>query len=138
MVDGRTPFQQKSFKHIGTKLVQNLNDKQLSAYHEKKNVVNQQNIQNELYNTADRAIAKPHKKSPVDSPSHYSKQGDTSKFSVGKSFASRNPISNRLSRQTYDNVGSAANASEMDDRYKVKIRSSIRSKTNRNQNKLKS
>jgi hypothetical protein len=68
MVDGKSPFTQKSFKHIGSKLVQNLNDVQLAKYHEKKNFIQHRNIETEMFATHQGEISK-NRKTPVDSPS---------------------------------------------------------------------
>lgn len=138
MVDGKTPFHQKNYKHIGTKLVKNLNDKQLTSYHEKKNIKQQKLIQSEMYATVDRT--KP-RKSTVESPSQRTRFAGIldHRQSEPKAWPSRNQnaSSNYFSRQTADQAKTQSGL-DTDERYKLKIRSSIRTKTNRNQNKLKS
>ena len=138
MVDGRNPVPQRSYKHIGSKLAQNLNDKELSKYHEKKNIIHQKNIENEIemFATHNSAERKQNRKSPLDSPSNYSKvlTENNRPSSLQKSIVSRNmQVSNRVSHQTTQPY----NVSETDDRYKLKIRSSVRSKNQRRNENVK-
>ena len=95
-----------------------------------------------MFATADRVKSR-EKKSPLESPSAHAKLNAAAlegRASVPRSFGSRNnPISNRLSRQTADQIQiKGLNGSDDEARYKLKIRSSVRSKTNRNSTKLKS